>query len=430
MVHYRRASPVSACLIGWEQMHNRVWQGNPAGIVSRLTAIIAAVVFLSSPATLLAQPKKPPAKKKPAKKKPAQKLTPKQLLQQQLYNKGLTQYNLRKFRKAIEYYEAGYKVLRDPVFLFNIGQAYRLMSECQKAIFFYKRFIQETPRASLRKMARGKINETKTTCKPKPATPKDRDRDGLLDDRDQCPTKPEDKDGFEDDDGCPDKDNDKDGISDTDDDCPDKPEDKDDFEDDDGCPEDGSATDKAHAGPRSKIFAQALVAPSFLFIGERLKVPTQVSLAMQGGYRFFERGKLSLEAGGIASLTIIPWENATSDGKKTGRAYLNGYVANIGASYRTLPKLDLTLDVGLGVQLFLGLTKQGNVFTQDGRSAEGVVTMFFLRMAPRVAYYLTPKAYLTVAPAISYSPRVKDVFEPSIKRIVRLELFSGFGLRF
>ncbi|HUS68137.1 MAG TPA: OmpA family protein [Kofleriaceae bacterium] len=65
----------------------------------------------------------------------------------------------------------------------------------------------------------------------------DRDGDGLKDDVDQCPDDPEDKDDFEDEDGCPDPDNDRDGILDVDDDCPNDPEDKDNFEDEDGCPE-------------------------------------------------------------------------------------------------------------------------------------------------------------------------------------------------
>ena len=65
----------------------------------------------------------------------------------------------------------------------------------------------------------------------------DRDRDGIVDDLDRCPDVPEDKDGFEDTDGCPDEDNDKDGIADKADKCPDVAEDKDDFEDEDGCPE-------------------------------------------------------------------------------------------------------------------------------------------------------------------------------------------------
>ena len=65
----------------------------------------------------------------------------------------------------------------------------------------------------------------------------DRDHDGILDDADACPDVPEDKDGFEDTDGCPDDDNDKDGIPDRTDKCPDAAEDKDGFEDEDGCPD-------------------------------------------------------------------------------------------------------------------------------------------------------------------------------------------------
>ena len=71
----------------------------------------------------------------------------------------------------------------------------------------------------------------------------DRDRDGLVDEVDKCPDSPEDKDGFEDDDGCPEDDNDKDGIVDTQDGCPLVPEDKDGFEDGDGCPDDDNDKD-------------------------------------------------------------------------------------------------------------------------------------------------------------------------------------------
>ena len=66
---------------------------------------------------------------------------------------------------------------------------------------------------------------------------RDTDGDGIMDSVDKCPTDPEDKDGFEDTDGCPDLDNDNDGILDVDDRCPLDPEDKDGFEDVDGCPD-------------------------------------------------------------------------------------------------------------------------------------------------------------------------------------------------
>ena len=65
----------------------------------------------------------------------------------------------------------------------------------------------------------------------------DDDRDGILDVADRCRLEPEDKDTFEDEDGCPDPDNDKDGILDVKDSCPREPEDKDQFEDSNGCPD-------------------------------------------------------------------------------------------------------------------------------------------------------------------------------------------------
>ncbi len=83
----------------------------------------------------------------------------------------------------------------------------------------------------------------------------DTDHDGLIDDLDKCPTEPEDFDTFEDTDGCPDLDNDHDGVPDTQDghqangalvfadglkgfgDCMNTPEDADGFESGDGCPE-------------------------------------------------------------------------------------------------------------------------------------------------------------------------------------------------
>ena len=67
--------------------------------------------------------------------------------------------------------------------------------------------------------------------------PPDRDLDGISDDDDRCPDEPEDRDGFQDTDGCPDPDNDKDLIPDTVDKCPNQPEDRDGFQDTDGCPD-------------------------------------------------------------------------------------------------------------------------------------------------------------------------------------------------
>lgn len=65
----------------------------------------------------------------------------------------------------------------------------------------------------------------------------DRDRDSIFDKLDRCPDIKEDRDGFEDADGCPEYDNDHDSIPDTGDRCMNIPEDRDGYEDLDGCPD-------------------------------------------------------------------------------------------------------------------------------------------------------------------------------------------------
>jgi outer membrane protein OmpA-like peptidoglycan-associated protein len=112
---------------------------------------------------------------------------------------------------------------------------------------------------------------------PVPAAepPRDSDGDGILDPDDRCPTEPEDKDGFEDQDGCPDPDNDKDGIPDTTDRCPNEAEVVNGVDDLDGCPDQGLieliddrvvleekllfATDRARISPEGKRALEAVV---------------------------------------------------------------------------------------------------------------------------------------------------------------------------
>jgi hypothetical protein len=66
---------------------------------------------------------------------------------------------------------------------------------------------------------------------------RDSDGDGIPNNKDRCPLVPEDKDGFQDEDGCPDNDDDGDHRDDSEDKCPKEAEDLDGFQDEDGCPD-------------------------------------------------------------------------------------------------------------------------------------------------------------------------------------------------
>jgi OmpA-OmpF porin, OOP family len=116
-----------------------------------------------------------------------------------------------------------------------------------------------SPGRSFRQMGAGGSDIGLVSDEELHATVSDKDRDDVADSADQCPGVPEDNDGFQDDDGCPDFDNDNDGIYDKDDKCPDEAEDKDGFQDFDGCPDldndnDGIAdsTDQCPDKPETK----------------------------------------------------------------------------------------------------------------------------------------------------------------------------------
>jgi OmpA-OmpF porin, OOP family len=111
------------------------------------------------------------------------------------------------------------------------GDYYRALAELEVA--------ERNASEALRKSPKGK-------CVRRVAAvgPGDQDGDGIPDQRDECPTRPEDKDGYQDNDGCPERDNDSDGLDDPVDECPNKAEDKDNFEDQDGCPDEDNDKDK------------------------------------------------------------------------------------------------------------------------------------------------------------------------------------------
>ena len=102
-----------------------------------LVALLVATVFMASGAT-------------PARADDAQKA-------RDLFTQGNTYFDLGQFDKAIDAWQNGYQLKNDPGFLYNIAQAYRTMGDAQKAIFFYKRYLSNSPKARNRSEVEQKI---------------------------------------------------------------------------------------------------------------------------------------------------------------------------------------------------------------------------------------------------------------------------------
>jgi tetratricopeptide (TPR) repeat protein len=88
----------------------------------------------------------------------AQNSSPEELARRH-HERGTTHYNLGQFEEAIAEFRKGYEQKADPVFLLNIGEAYRQLGAHEKALFFYRRYLSAVPTAP----NRAEIDEKVTT---------------------------------------------------------------------------------------------------------------------------------------------------------------------------------------------------------------------------------------------------------------------------
>jgi tetratricopeptide (TPR) repeat protein len=63
------------------------------------------------------------------------------------YEQGMAHYHLEEYDRAIEKWEEGFRVRPVPEFLYNIAQAHRLSKRPDKALRFYKKYLQISPSA-------------------------------------------------------------------------------------------------------------------------------------------------------------------------------------------------------------------------------------------------------------------------------------------
>src|SRR5438552_1929152 len=102
-------------------------------------------------------------------------------------NTATAAYNLGQYLEASREFEAAYKLVQDPAFLFNLGQAYRLGGDPEKALTAYRSYLRNAaPAARDREQAQkwkadmeaaarlakiGAVNATAASGKGGPALP-------------------------------------------------------------------------------------------------------------------------------------------------------------------------------------------------------------------------------------------------------------------
>lgn len=76
----------------------------------------------------------------------------------QAFARGMKQYQAKEYEKAIAEFESGYKLIPQPVFLYNIAQAHRLAGVPDKALAMYRRYLRESPSAPNRSEVEERIS--------------------------------------------------------------------------------------------------------------------------------------------------------------------------------------------------------------------------------------------------------------------------------
>jgi tetratricopeptide (TPR) repeat protein len=110
------------------------------GLVGLLRAIvIAAVVVMASASAAEAAGSKAEAKRH--------------------YRKGVTEYNLGHFENAIAEFDQAYSLDPSPILLYNIGQAHRKLGDNRRALFFFRRYLDEDPTTKDRPQIEQSIRE-------------------------------------------------------------------------------------------------------------------------------------------------------------------------------------------------------------------------------------------------------------------------------
>src|SRR5262249_54279574 len=112
------------------------------------------------------------------------------------------------YDKAVAEYEVAARLDPRPPLTFKTAAAYVRLGQVRRALELYKEYTAAVLEGRLADEARAEIARLTVELR------RDDDGDGVPNVDDRCPDQAEDRDGFQDADGCPDPDNDGDGVLD------------------------------------------------------------------------------------------------------------------------------------------------------------------------------------------------------------------------
>jgi opacity protein-like surface antigen len=316
---------------------------------------------------------------------------------QEHFKRGVKLYNLGHFQEAIPEFEKAYDFDPQPILLFNIAQSHRQNGNKERALFFYRRYLEQEPNTAKRADVEQRMKElaqalqqeneqkqkppTEVTPPPTTASPSP------------------------------------------------------------GAPQPATGTpavptpvvvagSTAPSGVTPWRIAVAL-GPTFVgFSGNQsVSAPVLFGLQFGGSYDFLHGGPSELRAGVSGLYTSLPYTVVNSNPPQTASSSFWGALLTADYAYRVIDPLSLGAGVGVGVVWWAGLS-EGNPFTVSQVGTSGAIPMPTLALSLHAEYLITPHLSVNLTPELLLNKTTSDGLTHAVSSIHRFDLDVGVGYRF
>ncbi len=322
-----------------------------------------------------------------------------------LFTQGNTFFDVGQFDKAIDAWQKGYQLKNDAGFLYNIAQAYRVMENAEKAIFFYKRYLANyPPKAHNRAEVEQKIEALQKQLQ-QPDQAKQIPPPGPLGPGNPVPsTNPPPADT------TPPPPSSWTGVT-----APPS-----------GTPTTATGDVAATAGiapgetyvPPRRIDLGAAIGFDTWASGVQGSAAPSFALTLAGGYTFgATTSTVRFRLGLLFGYTFLQ----ETDSKDSFTSFL----IDPTVEFRLAERVRLDVDLGIGVLSIGGLNANSALLANSMVTVKGTQALSEIRIGAGVEYQLTPMVALFAWPAIANSPK-KQYFHADISRV---ELLAGVVFR-
>lgn len=300
------------------------------------------------------------------------------------FQRGAQAYAIGHFDEAIAEFETAYKLDPAPILLFNIAQANRHLGRKERALFFYRRYLEQAPAAPNRADAQRHVTELEDEIKREGGPRAPVGDTGDAPSRQPLPAQ----------------------LS-------------------DAGPQEHGPLLRGAVPPRWQ--AAFYVAPTLLGFGrDDIEAPLNTTFSLTAAH-LWPVGAVHLQLGG--ALQVLPLPFIRLDGVSRGTSWLWGGLAWGGAKMPLSSHWSVAARLGLGVLWWSGLSKN-NPFTDLGGASSGPVPLPTAMLSAEVAYAFDNGLFVALAPSFVFSKTTSPGLTSDISHVSAGLLGLGLGTTF